>query len=214
MLKVEYVRNEDDRAQLEVWLDGEYWRNLSGRIFRRLKGLPRSCESEKALSEWFAEEEAKRARNGAYKLLAAQALNSKQLSERLERWGYRPEVVQAVVTRVVEQGYINDAEWALSYAKGLKRRRYGRQYVSQRLWQKGITGELCQSVLSELYDEGGGSEIQELLQTRYKNRDLSDQKELRKVVAALCRRGFGAQQVWEAVSEAAKLGDTQHDFPY
>ncbi|MCB1136162.1 MAG: hypothetical protein KDK78_07840, partial [Chlamydiia bacterium] len=60
MLKVDYVRSEEDPARIDVWIEGEFWNSVSGQVFRRLKGLPRQVESEAALRQWFHEEESKR----------------------------------------------------------------------------------------------------------------------------------------------------------
>ena len=201
MLKVDYVRSEEDPARIDVWIEGEFWNSVSGQVFRRLKGLPRQVESEAALRQWFHEEESKRARAAAMRLLAAQSLHSRQFEERLQRWGYGPEITAQVAEACIESGYIDDAEWALSYAKGLKRRRYGKQYVYQRLQQKKVPDRHIQTVLSELYESDSLGEIRELLDSRYSKRNLSDPKELRKVAAALCRRGFQPQEVWDCLRQ-------------
>lgn len=58
--------------------------------------------------------------------------------------GDRPPEIEAIVGRIVELGYVDDAAWALSKARSLTGRGYGARRVRQSLQAAGVGAQDCE----------------------------------------------------------------------
>lgn len=95
----------------------------------------------------------------AYRLLSHRSHSEHELGQKLVRYGARkkidhlPEIIDQVIERLREQGYLNDkkfAEWFVSQRKEFRPR--SKRRLSLELKQKGISEEIIENVLKE-YDE-------------------------------------------------------------
>ena len=77
----------------------------------------------------------------ALNLLGYRARSEAEIRERLGRYGYAGETIEAVVVRLEELGYLDDEEFARLKARE-KARRYGPRRVSVELRKSGVGEEL------------------------------------------------------------------------
>jgi SOS response regulatory protein OraA/RecX len=91
-----------------------------------------------------------------------------------------------------------------SFLRQLQRKRLGPSQIRLRLLAKGISAELIQELLeTELRADHSSTSIQELLEGRYRSRDLRDPKERQRVASALLRKGFSPPDVWDALNQTS-----------
>jgi regulatory protein len=179
------------RGKARVFVDGEYWAELDA-------GVAIECGLRMgAVFDW---EELGRARvagerpvamGRALNLLGYRARSEAEIRERLGRYGYAGETIEAVVGRLEELGYLDDAEFARLKARE-KARRYGPRRVSVELRKSGVGEELAREVVEEEF--AGRSEVGEARSAaarRYNGR--GSDAEARRVYGFLVRRGYSAE---------------------
>jgi SOS response regulatory protein OraA/RecX len=108
-----------------------------------------------------------------------------------------------VIERARSLGYLDDAELAGQLARGFRARRYGRRRASQTLRRRGLS-----SVDAEQALEGAFGEVAEsaLAAAALASRPVADERERRRAVAFLVRRGFSPAIAWQVV-RARERGD-------
>jgi regulatory protein len=189
MPEITDVRERRGRAR--VFVDGEFWAELDvgvtierglrvGAAFSRgeLDGVRVAGERPLAMGR-------------ALDLLGYRARSEAEVRQRLGRHGYAGETIEAVVVRLQELGYLDDAEFARLKARE-KARRYGPRRVSMELRKSGVGEELAREVVEEEF--AGRSEVGEARSAaarRYNGR--GSDAEARRVYGFLVRRGYSAE---------------------
>jgi len=179
------------RGKARVFVDGEFWAELDAGV-----AIERGLREGAA----FSREELDRARvagerpvamGRALNLLGYRARSEAEIRERLGRYGYAGETIEAVVVRLEELGYLDDAKFARLKARE-KARRYGPRRVSVELRKSGVGEELGREVVEEEF--AGRSEVGEARSAaarRYNGR--GSDAEARRVYGFLVRRGYSAE---------------------
>jgi len=179
------------RGKARVFVDGEYWAELDAGV---------AIESGLRVGAAFDWEELGRARvagerpvamGRALNLLGYRARSEAEIRDRLGRYGYAGETIEAVVGRLGELGYVDDAEFARLKARE-KARKYGPRRVSVELRKSGVGEKLAQEVTEEEF--AGRSEVGEARSAaarRYNGR--GSDAEARRVYGFLVRRGYSAE---------------------
>ncbi|QYJ14659.1 Regulatory protein RecX [Rubrobacter xylanophilus DSM 9941] len=194
------TRIRERRGRVRVFIDGGFWAELEA-DFAAGCGLFEGAElEEEELDALRVEGERALAMSRALNLLGYRPRSEKEVRERLRRFGHPEGVVQAVVERLRELGYVDDEEFArqLSREKG---RRYGPRRVAAELRRRGVDDELADRVVEEAfagrsqleearraaarrYNRGGGSDY---------NRGGGSDAQARRVYGFLMRRGYPAE---------------------
>jgi regulatory protein len=179
------------RGKARVFVDGEYWAELDA-------GVAIECGLREGAA--FSWEELGRARvagerpvamGRALNLLGYRARSEAEVRERLGRYGYAGETVEAVVGRLEELGYLDDAEFARLKARE-KARKYGPRRVSLELRKSGVGEELAREVVAEEFaDRSEVGEARMAAARRYNGR--GSDAEARRVYGFLVRRGYSAE---------------------
>ena len=76
--------------------------------------------------------------DAAADMLGRRAYSSFDLSKKMVEKGYSKEVAQDTIDKLIEYGYLNDAEYAVRYTKILEERGKGNLYIKEKLKQSGI----------------------------------------------------------------------------
>lgn len=92
----------------------------------------------------------KSAREAAVDCLSRRALTYCELETRLTEKGYDSVEVEGVLKRLLEMGYLNDRELALTFSKD-RLQRYSRRRVQQDLRNRGVEPELIEQALESTY---------------------------------------------------------------
>ena len=151
----------------------------------------------------------------AAKLLAAKPRSVAELRERLlERRGASKALVEEVIARLREYGYLDDERFALSYASSKVRQRpIGRQRLQRDLMFKKVNREVADEALDQVFAETPEEElIERAIAKRIRLRGQPKTRaEGKSLFDHLLRQGFPFELVAEKVRRAmqAELTDEE-----
>ena len=144
----------------------------------------------------------------AAKLLAAKQRSVTELRERLlEGRGATKPIVDEVIGRLREYGYLDDVKFAQSYANlRLRERPIGRRRLERDLWVKKIDKRAIESALDEVFESTPEEDlidraIAKRIRLRGKPKTREDAK---KLFDHLLRQGFEFELVSEKVRALSK----------
>jgi regulatory protein len=144
----------------------------------------------------------------AAKLLAAKPRSIAELRERLlERQGVTENLVEEVIARLKEYGYLDDERYALSYASlKVKQRPIGRRRLQQDLKMKQVPGPVADEALDSVYAETPEEElIDRAIEKRVRLRGQPKTRlEAKSLFDHLLRQGFAFELVSERVRSILK----------
>jgi regulatory protein len=110
---------------------------------------------------------------------------------------YGQTLVELVIRRLKDQGYLNDSQYAASYSS-LRRdnQRYGRMRIITDLKAKGVHGEVIEKAVDAAFD-GVNEEKQAREYLRKKRMQKpKDQKQAARIFRQLARAGFGTKTIF------------------
>ena len=149
------------------------------------------------------EEVRKRTFERAVKLLAAKARSVAELRERLlEGRGANESVVETVISRLREYGYLDDERFALSYASlKVKQKPIGRRRLERELRMKKVESSVADEALELVYAETSEEQlIDQAIEKRIRLRGKpKDRLEAKSLFDHLLRQGFPFELVSEKV---------------
>lgn len=144
----------------------------------------------------------------AGKLLAAKPRSVAELRERLlEGRGATKPIVESVIERLREYGYLDDARFAHSYASlRVQQRPIGRQRLQRDLWLKKIDKTTADAALDQVFEAMPEDEmIDRAIEKRIRLRGKPQTRaEAKKLFDHLLRQGFAFELVSEKVRAVSK----------
>jgi regulatory protein len=144
----------------------------------------------------------------AAKLLAAKQRSIEELRERLrEGRGATPEIVEMVIERLREYGYLDDERFAHSYASlRVQQRPIGRQRLQRDLWLKKIDKQTAESALDQVFEQTPEADlIDRAIAKRVRLRGKpKTREEAKKLFDHLLRQGFPFELVSDKVRALSK----------
>lgn len=155
----------------------------------------------------FSDDEYPRARDRAFRFLAARPRSRHEVEARLGTYAYAAEVIQRVLQRCQELGYLDDRQFAFWFAEArLARRPEGPPMLRLLLRQRGIANALIDEVIETEFR--GDREVElarELASSQVKRyaRLPAEQRRI-KLAAVLQRRGFGWDAIRQALAEVVR----------
>ena len=139
-------------------------------------------------------------RQKALELLSRRPHSRRELKDKLLRRGVSEEDAEDCVQWLSDRGFLDDEEYAGAVARHYAAKGYGAGRVRSELQRRGIDRELAADTLSDLPDNAG--KIDAFLARKLT--DVNDRETVRKVSAALFRRGFS----WEEIRAALRRFDS------
>lgn len=145
------------------------------------------------------------ARQTALTLLSRRPMSEAELHRKLLVKAFDPEVADRVVVRLRELGYLNDAEYASTYATSRSRARgYGPRRILLELRRRGIPEDLARNAVETLKAESDSAglalEAARRAWPRYA-RETDRRKRTARLYGFLARRGFDHDTILAAVAE-------------
>ncbi len=184
------------RQMCALFIDGEYVMNLDAQtLIENRFDVGREIDDDE-LGEIIEKSNERRAKDKALWLISYRSHSKKELFDKLRR-DFDEYSAQKAVDRMQELGLINDGEFAKAYARKLV---YGKKMslraAELELRRKGIDNITAEQVLSDLeYD--AQTQIIEFISKKYRN--IEDEKVRRRAVAALQRKGYGWDDIKQAI---------------
>jgi regulatory protein len=179
-----------------------YKRNWKPKVKRR-----EGEEEESAARPINPEKARERTFQRAVKLLAAKPRSVAELRERLlEKQWTTPEIVEAVLLKLGEYGYLNDERYAFGYASyRVRQRPMGRQRLQRDLQLKKVDRETADEALRLVFEETPEEElIDRAIEKRTRLRGLpATRAEAKSLFDHLLRRGFSYELIAQKVRAAS-----------
>ncbi|NTV28886.1 MAG: regulatory protein RecX [Candidatus Omnitrophica bacterium] len=132
-----------------------------------------------------------KAKGYALRLFKLRPQSACELSDKLRKKGYPPELVERLTAELKAKGFIDDAAFARAWIQG-RCRKYGYRRLARELDAKGIDGEMAKTAWGQVR-EGYEEEpvVRVLAEKRVQLcRDVPILKRKKRIMDYLARRGF------------------------
>ncbi len=152
--------------------------------------------------------------SAAYRLLLFRDRSENELRKRLEARGFEKDVVDVVIARLKEDGFINDLEFAREFVRTKCSRGLSPDLIARKLiYQFGVDRETAEKALSLDYDEAKAFDaVRRLMRIKLKAYgEIDRQKLVHKVAAFATRRGFPMDKAVELAREVIKQHENQEE---
>lgn len=207
MAHVSIERNSEGRSRARaravgLRLDGRAWLRVTEFELAELALADGDHVDEANRSE--LEHRLARVRSKAFVIrsLAARAQSVAELERKLAARAIPPEIATESIELVRGYGYLDDEALAHQLARELRARGYGRRRAAGLLWRRGIQSELAETTLCEVFDEDDErADARRALGSRAIG---ASERDRRRAVAFLLRRGFSSGAAWAAVDGASR----------
>ena len=136
------------------------------------------------------------ARNRAMELLSRRPMSEKELIDKLIRKGEDEETAADCARWLRENGFLNDESYAAAVARHYAAKGYGPGRVRAELSRRGVDRELWDDTLEAMPENT--EKLDRFISSRLT--DPEDRDQVRKVSAALYRRGYS----WEEIRSALR----------
>ena len=154
----------------------------------------------------------------AVKTMARRAHSSGELRQKLRPRAERIEDVDATLARLKECGYLNDPQFAESYASArLQNQRFGKSRVLQDLRQRRVAPAVATKTIQKVYESVNETElIEEYIRRKFRlvSREnlFQDEKDLAAAYRRLQRAGFSSGNIMVALKKFARNPELLDDF--
>ncbi len=194
---------EVDNKRVKVYIDGEY-------AFVLYKGEIRDYRikagfeiSENVYEEITTVLLPKRATKRAMNLLQKKDYTESKLREKLREGLYSDDCIDAAIDYVKSYKYLDDERFARDYITYHMELR-SKNRILQDLLGNGVSKDLCESLINELYSEYDSDveteQIRNLLNKKHYSEDM-DYKDKQKIIAFLLRRGYSMESIKKAMAD-------------
>lgn len=136
------------------------------------------------------------AREKALEYISRRRMSCKELEKKLLDKGYDEETAEYCVSWLLEQGFLNDENYAGAVVRHYAAKGYGPGRIRAELSRRGIERELWDGALEEMPEDT--SKIDKFISSRLT--DPGDRAQVQKITAALYRRGHS----WEDIRRALR----------
>ena len=174
---------------------------------RQRRPKPKAAGEESPASRLTPEEIRARAFQRAVKLLAAKPRSIAELRERLAERCSSKTVIETVIARLREYGYLDDERYALGYASSKVRQQpIGRRRLEMSLAKKKVDRSVADEALNQVFAETSEEQLLDLaLAKRLRLRGRPKTRaEAKKLFDHLLRQGFPFELVSQKVRAASK----------
>lgn len=184
-----------DKTRCNLEIDGKFYcgMKLETVLKNGLKvGMNIECDT---LAHMQLESEKLTALDKALKHISVTMKTEKEIRDFLKQKGYLDGVSDYVLEKMKDYGYVNDETYAASYAESASKRK-GKRLIRLELIQKGVDGQIIDSMLSSLDDE---TESAKRCLEKYLRGKTFDEATLKKAYRNLLSKGFDYDTAKQAV---------------
>ncbi len=191
-----------------VFLDGTFAFGCNVNVvarFRLREGMTVTAEQVAAIERGEVRQECL---DHALRLLQSRLHSTAELRRKLSRREYGPGIIDGVLADLQRLGYLDDARFAQSRAQSAaQHRHHGRRRAFMELLKSGISSEVADRALDEVYSQHDTADTARQLALKQAPRlkKLDPQVARRRLVGMLQRRGFDYEDIKPVVDEV--LGD-------
>lgn len=173
--------------------------------------MPRFQQSRNRLKSKSTESSPERAFNYALRLLAGRDYSAARIRKKLIEREFTVEDTDAAVMRLEEDGWINDRRFAERFVEyALSSGKYYGVRLRQELRRREIPADIVDRAVQHTYaDHDQSAAIRDILKKRYAGFSFStsDEKEKRRIMGYLQRRGYGFSSIMQVLRESSAAAD-------
>ncbi len=192
-----------DAKRCNIYLDGEFFCGMPLEVVVKNRLKVGISVSEERLEELQLECERSQAIDRAMTFLSGAVKTEKQTRDHLKEKGYTPLVINSVIDKLNEYGFLNDGEYAKRYAESYSGKK-GARLIKLELMRKGVTEDAAEEAA-----DGIGSQTQTVMQIadKYMRGKEPDLKTLQKLYRHVISKGFSFDDAKEAVDKYKDLSE-------
>ena len=185
----------------EVYIDDEYAFSLYANNLKAL-GIKEGINlTKEKITDVIEPVIYKNALRDALGYIAKVNCTQKQVLNKLSFKKYPEKIIGMVMDYIEKSGFVDDYEYALSFAKLSVRKGKGEKYISFELLKKGVNEDIIKEVISLCCEEADLLPLAEKrLNVILKGKEKPDYKDLNKLKEYLIRQGYGYEKVSETLS--------------
>lgn len=198
MIITKIVKN---KLNYDIYIDEEYSFTLTdeGLYKAKLKSNTEFIITE-ALNDILKEDEAKRCKNRALKIITTSSKSENKIKEKLMREGYSEFAIEIALDFLREYKFTNDERLAKNLANQSLRKNSSILQTKQNLRNKGIKKEDIEKALEEVDEDDEIENAINIANKKYRTIKNKDRDEiLRKIAYTLNYRGFSYRAVDKAI---------------
>ncbi|MFC6090443.1 regulatory protein RecX [Saccharothrix lopnurensis] len=157
--------------------------------------------------------EQRKATDLCYALLAARARTRVELRDALLRKGIREETAELVLGKFDRAGLIDDTAFAEVWVRSRHAHQgLGRRALAVELRRKGVADEVVTEAVAAVDDEAEEERARELVRKKLRTTGgLDDTTKIRRVVAALARKGYPEGLAYRVVRDELRRAGEETD---
>lgn len=187
-----------DKRRCNVYVDGRFCCGLTLETAVKNRLKVGQIVSPDRLAQMQLESEKETAFDKALTHISATMKTEKEIADFLAKKGYLPAVIEYVLEKLRSYNFLNDREYAETYARSVSKRKGGR-LIKMELRFKGIDEESIENALDGLDALDELQTAKEIL-TKYMRGKTADIPTLQKAYRHLMTKGFSYDTVKEALS--------------
>ncbi len=169
---------------------------------------PKGEETDKPKRPIDAERAREKTMNRAFNLLSAKPRSVAEMRQKLlEKDWTNAEIVDAVLEKLKEYNYLNDAQFAENFAAfNIRQKPQGKRRLQMMLAQKKVDKETAKDALERVFEETSEADlINQALEKRLRIKGIpQDRDETKKLFDYLLRQGFSFDLVRDKVRDIGK----------
>ena len=136
------------------------------------------------------------AREKALNFVSQRQMSAKELRDKLKQKGFDEDTADYCVQWLLDHGLLDEESYAAAIVRHYAAKGYGTGRIRSELIRRGIPRELQEDALGTMPEPD--DKIDRFIASRL--RDPEDRDELRKLTAALYRRGFSGEEIRSALA--------------
>ena len=135
------------------------------------------------------------AREKALSYVSQRQMSRKELRDKLRQKGFDEDTAESCIDWLLDHGLLDEESYAAAIVRHYAAKGYGSGRIRTELIRRGIPRELQDDALNAMPESD--SKIDRFIASRL--RDPEDRDEVRKLTAALYRRGFSGEEIRSAL---------------
>ena len=184
--------NNPDRCS--VYLDGKFAFGISELDLIKFSLKIGQVLTESQINDVLHAVDETKCQDYANSLVCSRMYTEKELRKKLTSKKFTTDVIETVISRLKEYGYVDDWNYAEMYINETKQK-YGVFKLKQKLYEKGVTGSVIDELLSE-FDNKETAVNQ--LRLKLRNKPLQPD-DIQKMLRFLAQKGFSYDEAHEAI---------------
>lgn len=194
-MKVTKIEKQTKRDRYNIYLDGVYSFSLGSRVLADCGLEKGQTLTDKQIVELKSVDDLGKAYTRATLILSYRANTESELKTKLLK-NFEEAVVEKAISKLKEQGFINDIDFAERYVEQSKK---GKRLVGLELLKKGVDKKVIEQALenkNEMMELENAMKHAEKVLNKYQKSDIQTQKT--KIYESLTRKGF-SYDIYKAV---------------